>query len=134
MRILPWNVRGLGAGAEVTVIRDFIRNARVNVCFLQESKMEFVYGELISKLWFDDNFEFRFSTAKGRSRGLISIWDKNVSQLSREFFVDRVIVLIGKWKIEGMDATLINVYAPIVVVEQRGFWGVSVVRERVGNN
>lgn len=69
------------------------------------------------KLWFDDNFDLHFSTAKGRSGGLISIWDKSVFQVIRDLYVNRAIVLVGKWKIEGMDATLINVYASNVVVE-----------------
>lgn len=124
MMIVSWNIRGLGTGVKVSVVREIIRKSRVNVCFIQESKLESIFEDLIRKMWYNDNYEFRFSVARGSSGGLISIWDKDVFQVTSDYCVDRVIVLVGKWKLKGMDATLINIYAPNVIVEQKDFWGV----------
>lgn len=46
---------------------------RANVCFLQETKLEMVSMDLVRKFWGDDNFEFRFVAAIGRSGGLITV-------------------------------------------------------------
>lgn len=49
---------------------------RINVCFLQETKLEFVSVDLVRKIWGDDNFGFIFAAAINRSGGLLSIWEK----------------------------------------------------------
>lgn len=43
--------------------------------------MESVCGDLIRKIWYDINFDFRFTTSKGRSGGFISVWDKDIFRL-----------------------------------------------------
>lgn len=122
MRIVSWNIRGLGAEVKVSSISKVIRNVRANFCFLQESKLESVPGDLVRKMWYDDNYDFRFSAARGRLGGLISIWNKDYFQIISDRCLDRAIVIVGKWKIEGLEATMINVYAPNATAEQRVLW------------
>lgn len=43
------------------------------VCFLQETKLEEVLGDLIRRFWGVNNFDVRFAVAVGRSRELMVI-------------------------------------------------------------
>lgn len=55
-------------------------------CFFQESKLENIGRDLIRRFWENDNFEFKFKAVKGRSRGVIPMWDK-------VWFLDYQIIL-----------------------------------------
>lgn len=50
-----------------------------------------------------------------------NIGQKKIQILS-DHCVDRAIVIVGKWKLEGLEATMINVYAPNAITEQRVLW------------
>lgn len=66
----------------------------------------------------------RFVAAVGWSGGLLTMWDKNEFILSKEWSVDRLLAIEGKWVNEDVDVVLINIYAPNSVSEQSSFWGV----------
>lgn len=38
--------------------------------------------------------------------------DKDCFQVTRDYFEDRVVVVEGKWVIEGVEVVMINMYAP----------------------
>ncbi|KAA3480295.1 Transcriptional regulator ATRX [Gossypium australe] len=97
MRIVSWNVRGLGTEVKIAMVRRLVSKHRVDVCFLQESKLVIVSGDLIRRIWGDDDFDFRYAGALGRSGE-------------------------GNSLSERWDGVLINVYAPNLLSEQRSFW------------
>ncbi|MFQ6658516.1 hypothetical protein Gotur_027747, partial [Gossypium turneri] len=94
MRIVSWNIRGLGSEAKMESVKRLIRMSRANICFLQEMKLELVTMDLVRKIWGDDDCEF-----------------------------SKLIVIKGKWVQEEMEVMLINVYAPNNVSEQRTLRG-----------
>ncbi|MBA0764642.1 hypothetical protein Gotri_013969 [Gossypium trilobum] len=51
MRIVTWNVRGLGSSAKIDAVNRLVRMTRANVCFLQETKLEMVSVDLVRKIW-----------------------------------------------------------------------------------
>lgn len=51
MRIVFWNVRGLGTEVKIAMVRRLVSKHRVDVCFLQESKLEIVSGDFIRRIW-----------------------------------------------------------------------------------
>ncbi|KAB2047939.1 hypothetical protein ES319_A13G080500v1, partial [Gossypium barbadense] len=110
MKIVSCNVKGLGLDIKITMVNKLVRLHRVDVCFLQETKLEEVPRENISKMWGDDNIDFRFTTAVGRSGRLITIWDKASFMLKKDMCSNRLIVIEGLWCSEGWEGVLINVY------------------------
>ncbi|MFQ6664206.1 hypothetical protein Gotur_031390 [Gossypium turneri] len=50
MRIVSWNVRGLGPEAKIESVKRIIQMKRANVCFLQETKLEMVSVDLVRKI------------------------------------------------------------------------------------
>lgn len=69
MRIVSWNVRGMGSELKIAAIKRLIRSSRGNVCLLQESKLDMVNMNLVNKIWGIDNVNFRFVGAEGRPGG-----------------------------------------------------------------
>lgn len=51
------------------------------------------------------------------------MWDTNYFQLDREYCYDRLVILEGKWRVDGREVVLINIYAPNVLAEQKVLWG-----------
>ncbi|KAL1174575.1 hypothetical protein V6Z11_A04G023300 [Gossypium hirsutum] len=99
-----------------------IRKTREDICFLQETKLESVSIESVRKLWRDNSFDFKVSPAMEKSEGLLSIWDKNSFVRDSGMCEQRFIVVAGKWALEGMEAVLINIYAPNSSTDQRILW------------
>ncbi|KAK8500663.1 hypothetical protein V6N13_076722 [Hibiscus sabdariffa] len=75
MRVLCWNVRGLGAKSKQSVIRKTISRNKVEMVFLQETTKEEILELEVGRLWYDDNFRFVMAPSSGKSGGLITIWD-----------------------------------------------------------
>lgn len=48
MRIISWNVRGLGWGERRTVVKELVRRCMVDILCLQETKRE-RYGEWLMR-------------------------------------------------------------------------------------
>ncbi|KAL4318899.1 hypothetical protein GQ457_18G023820 [Hibiscus cannabinus] len=89
--------------------------------------------EEVRRLWYDDEVDFRFSAAEGRSGGLISVWDKNVFQVESSVIHKRFIFLKGKWLKQGFITAVLNIYGPCVLSEQVELWETLVVGRLVGN-
>ncbi|KAK8595305.1 hypothetical protein V6N13_016680 [Hibiscus sabdariffa] len=81
MRVLSWNLRGMGSEAKISAVRKVIRDNRVDMAMFQETKKEKVTEGEISKMWVDDEFEFVVAASSGKSGGLLTIWDKTKFKL-----------------------------------------------------
>ncbi|KAG8492001.1 hypothetical protein CXB51_015318 [Gossypium anomalum] len=116
MRLVTWNVRGLGSGAKIEVVNRLVKMHRVNVCFIQKTKLEFVSVDIVRKILGDDNFGFIFATAIDRSGGLLTIWDKGSASIyssnadllkaSSSWMVKVYCVRCGKKRQSGMWGVL----------------------------
>ncbi|TYH95086.1 hypothetical protein ES332_A12G083300v1 [Gossypium tomentosum] len=116
--------QGLGSEVKKASVNRNCRLARANVCFLQETKLELINIDVVRKLWGDDNCEFRFVAAKGRSGGLLTMWNKDEFLFSKEWSDGRVLVIEGRWIKEDLEVVLINIYAPNLASEQKVLWAV----------
>ncbi|KAB1669795.1 hypothetical protein ES319_1Z009700v1 [Gossypium barbadense] len=91
---------------------------------MRETKLKLVTMDVVRKLWGDDNCEFRFVAATGRSGGLLTMWNKDEFLLLKEWSDGRLLVIKGRWVKEDLEVVLINVYASNLVYEQNILWGV----------
>ncbi|KAG8499958.1 hypothetical protein CXB51_006541 [Gossypium anomalum] len=69
----------------------------------KETKLVEVLRDMISRMWGDDNFDFRFTVAVDRSGGLITIWDKASFMQKKDMCSNRLIVVEGLWCSEGCE-------------------------------
>lgn len=69
-------------------------------------------------------------TSVGRAGGILSFWDKNRFISSSNWCLGGAIVVSGKWKVNGEEYCVINIYAPYNLDEKERLWDrLSVVME-----
>ncbi|PWA47674.1 endonuclease/exonuclease/phosphatase family protein [Artemisia annua] len=79
---------------------------------VQETKLTMLDLFLVRSIWGNNQFEVASSGARGRSGGLLTIWDPNVFQKLRIWCTENVIIVKGKVMSSGIICFLVNVYAP----------------------
>ncbi|XP_039068387.1 uncharacterized protein LOC120214603 [Hibiscus syriacus] len=122
MKILSWNIRGMGSDVKISELRRIIRVNRIEVVVIQETKKDDFSDLEIGRIWFDDEFDFRFSKAVGRAGDIITVWDKSRFQLEDSFIQSRLILIRGKCTLDLSIYSLVNVYAPCDSSEQLSLW------------
>ncbi|GMI86627.1 hypothetical protein HRI_002332000 [Hibiscus trionum] len=75
MRVLSWNIRGLGSLSKKKVVKSLLRQHNCDMMFLQKSKLEVVNDSVIHAVWHSNNYEFLFSLSQGRPGGILVIWE-----------------------------------------------------------
>lgn len=55
-----------------------ISKNRIEVCCIQESKMEHIDKFICRSVWCDHNFDWEFSPSDGNSGGIVTIWNEDV--------------------------------------------------------
>lgn len=80
------------------------------------------YSSVIRMIWCGDNFDYSFSIAEGNLGGIIIIWDKGSFDIGGHTCAKHFVVVEGKWVVEGLDATVVNVYAPNGSSDQKQVW------------
>ena len=81
MRILCWNVRGLGSFMKKGIVKKLVIENHIQMLLVQETKLEKVEYNMVQSLWVDENFEWVSVASKERSGGLITMWDKSSFKL-----------------------------------------------------
>ncbi|GKE08996.1 hypothetical protein Tco_1412547 [Tanacetum coccineum] len=79
---------------------------------IQESKMTKLELFRLKSMWGNYAFDYACSMARGRSGGLISMWDPNIFVKSDIWCDDSFVIVKGQWKILVGDYFMINIYGP----------------------
>ncbi|KAH7660831.1 Exodeoxyribonuclease III protein [Dioscorea alata] len=77
MKILSWNVRGLGRPSKRHLVKDFIFSSRADVVCLQESKLQDLHTSTWRSIGGSRLNTFDFLPALGTSGGIIIAWDSS---------------------------------------------------------
>lgn len=76
MRLGSYNIRGIGGQAKKIEVQQLVREQKLDLLCLQESKVEIIERVRCATLWDDDDFGRCFKASEGRSGGLIILWRK----------------------------------------------------------
>ncbi|KAL8504158.1 hypothetical protein ACS0TY_022770 [Phlomoides rotata] len=68
------------------------------------------------------NFGWAFRAAVGRSGGIITVWDSDVSSCSSWWHMEGAVVVNGFWGEERTECSLVNIYAPCPLSERVELW------------
>ncbi|KAK8974760.1 hypothetical protein V6N11_024402 [Hibiscus sabdariffa] len=74
MKVLSWNIRGMGVKTKTRAIRKVIAENKVDMLVLQETKKkeeEIGEGE-VGRIWYNDEFRCLVASSKGKSGGLLT--------------------------------------------------------------
>ncbi|XP_057426355.1 uncharacterized protein LOC130719764 [Lotus japonicus] len=79
MKILSFNVRGLGNPAKRRVIRDLVTREQVECLCIQETKIQSIDNRLCAQLWGDAEFDWQFQPAKRVLWANLLAWKGRIS-------------------------------------------------------
>ncbi|GMI72221.1 hypothetical protein HRI_000891400 [Hibiscus trionum] len=122
MKVLSWNIRGLGTSSKCRAVQRIVRQHQVEMVFLQETKLELITEQIVKKVWHSDNFVFVFAPAVGRSGGLLVVWEATRFQLEKTEVQQQYIALWGRWVMDDWKCGMMNIYAPCSIDGQRELW------------
>lgn len=122
MKILSYNIRGLGKRAKRREVREMVKKHRIEFCCIQETKMSNMRDKICKSLWGDKNCEWACMDAEGNSGGILSIWNNEVFSMVSSWFVKGVLVVNGFLKEDGQQVCVMNVYAPCSSTEIFLLW------------
>ncbi|XP_076942499.1 uncharacterized protein LOC143612391 [Bidens hawaiensis] len=80
----------------------------------------------VRSMWRNYFFDFATVNARGKSGGIISIWDPSVFVKSKIFCFDNVLIVEGLWVKLKVSVYMVNVYAPQEESEKLILWEVPV--------
>ncbi|XP_028109972.1 uncharacterized protein LOC114308561 [Camellia sinensis] len=121
MKILSWNVRGLGNAGKRSRIKDLLRMKRVDMVLLQETKRSSIDDNVIRSLWPSDLVEFMVVDAIGTAGGILCIWNPEVFSLKGCCCYTSFILLEGIVH-SNLNCVVGNIYAPNDEENRRKLW------------
>ncbi|RVX05281.1 Transposon TX1 uncharacterized 149 kDa protein [Vitis vinifera] len=121
MKIISWNVRGLGSRNKRRMVKDFLRSENPDVVMIQETKKEICDRRFVGSVWTVRNKEWVALPASGASSGILIIWDSKI--LSREEVVIESFSVSVKFSLDGCGPLWISVvYGPNSPSLRKDFW------------
>lgn len=131
MRIISFNVRGLGGSIKKSAVRELVVNEKVDFMCVQETKLDRIDDRLAFVLWGNKECDWVFSGAEGASGGLCCLWDKAVFQRTELWGHKGVLGVAGIWK--GIPVNIVNIYAPCNAEGKRRIWAGLEEKMKGGN-
>lgn len=122
MKIITWNVRGLGGFQKRREVSNLVREKNLFILCLQESKLSVVNDIVCKGLWNDNHVDFSFQPSSGASGGLITQWNCEEVEVWSSFNFDHVLGIQGQFVKSGDKFTILNVYAPCDFNRQQVLW------------
>ncbi|KAL8473622.1 hypothetical protein ACS0TY_030457 [Phlomoides rotata] len=131
MKVMSFNVRGLGNKIKRNGIKQMIYQNRIDMCCIQESKIEKMEENIGREMWFDREFDWAWREVEGRAGGIISIWNRKVFSKISVWHIKGMLVVNGIWREDNAKVMIINVYAPCTVMEKEQLWdAIKIVLEQ----
>jgi len=114
MKVMSYNVRGLGGVEKRSEVCRLVREKVPFVLCIQESKLAMVDDILVTSLWGNSERAFSFQPSIGASGGLLSVWDTTVVDVWLTMSFIHVLMIKGRVILTGQEFVIVNVYAPCV--------------------
>ncbi|XP_028101025.1 uncharacterized protein LOC114300334 [Camellia sinensis] len=121
MKILSWNVRGLGRPEKRGKIKRLVRERGVDVLFLQETKRRIMEDHFVKSIWPYEEMDYMVVDSVGSAGGLLSIWRPQIFELKSCYSGKNFIILSGTSS-PSFQCSLVNIYAPNEVLGRRQLW------------
>lgn len=122
MKILSYNVRGLGGSGKRRIIRELVCQNHVEFLCLQETKIQNTDSRVCLQVWGDSDFEWKAIQAENRSGGILCVWKKNLFVLESSVEGPGYLGLIGLWGNDQQRCVIVNIYSGCSIAEKRALW------------
>jgi len=122
MRIISFNIRGIGGPENGRYPRDIIMKEEIDMTCIQETKQTNITDEKCYVVWCDNNIEQTHHGSENGAEGILCIWNKYSFSLSKSRSSKGFIILEGKWGVKRQPTIIVNVYSPCAFNEKRIMW------------
>ncbi|WJX25077.1 hypothetical protein P8452_14152 [Trifolium repens] len=122
MKIVSWNIRGLGGLEKRKEVRKLIGDLGPSILCLQETKLQSCDASLVLALWGSSPHAFSYRPSVGASGGLVTIWDSSEVDVWSSESHDHVLWCHGRFITSGVEFFVANVYAPCEDGAKRRLW------------
>jgi exonuclease III len=128
MKIISWNIRGLGGVVKLKEVRKLIGESNPSIVCLQETKLPLCDDFLCTSLWGNSPHAFSFRPSVGASGGLLTIWDSVEVEVWSSISRDHVLWCHRRFISTGEEFFVANVYAPCDDGAKQGLWNYLSIR------
>ena len=122
MKLISYNVRGLGRGVKWGAIRRMIKQETVDLICLQETKKEMVDKPMCQALWGNVDVNWEMLPATNSAGGILCLWSDKSFRLQRKIIGNGFILMVGEWIQEAQMITLVTIYSPCDIHNKRILW------------
>ena len=122
MNVLSINSCGTKKRRKRVWIKDLCFKHNVHFLGIQESKMTRLELFRLKSMWGNYSFDYACSLARGRSGGLISMWDPNLFVKENIWCDEAFIIVKGRWRNTDGDCYMINLYGPHDPLAKVALW------------
>lgn len=123
MKILSWNVRGLGRADRRRRIKEFLRLKNMDMVLLQETKRSSIDRSVVRSLWPSDSVEYMEVDAEGSARGILCICNPMTFSL-QECCCSRNFILLAGIMHSFINCAIGNIYASNEDLNRRRLWDI----------
>lgn len=96
MKIITFNIRGLGGLVKKKEIQKVVREQKPDLLCVQETKIGVVDRLICAQLWDCDDFQWVFKSANGSTGGLLMAWNPSSFVMSDFFEGDYLLGVEGR--------------------------------------
>ena len=122
MKIISWNVRGLGGVEKKREVSQLVREKCPLILCIQETKLAVCNNVLCNSLWNNSSVEYSYQPLMGASGGLLTLWDNKEVEVWSTIFFEHVLGIQGRFVKSRDEFTIFNVYAPCDSNRQQVLW------------
>ena len=112
IRILSYNVRGLGGFEKRREIKRLVSYKKPFFLCLQETKLFTVDDLLIRAIWGTPSTGYSFQPSVGASGGLLTAWDASIVNVWSTTRFSHVLIIRGVVLQTNQEFVIANIYAP----------------------
>ncbi|XP_022007511.1 uncharacterized protein LOC110906725 [Helianthus annuus] len=122
MNYLAVNIRGIGGVEKPKWISNLVKENKISFLCIQEVQVSNVDPITVGRYWGKTDMEWESVDARGRSVGLISVWDPVMFSKQRIVKHDSFLLTSGTLAGSNTYINIVNVYAPCEVMRRRSLW------------
>lgn len=122
---MSWNVRGLGRKDKRGKILKLVKDRKLYMLMLQETKKTNTDEIFVTSMWPLDSMQFLAMNSVGSVWGLLYVWNPTIFKISECCSTRNFLLLSGIFK-QSFECVIVNIYAPNDVRSRGRFWEVLV--------
>ncbi|XP_024628654.1 DNA-(apurinic or apyrimidinic site) endonuclease-like [Medicago truncatula] len=122
MRVVSWNVRGLGGLEKRKEVKELVKEKAPFVLCIQETKLQLIDDFVCTSIWGPMCHDYSFSPSVGASGGLVTIWDTAEVEVWTSCRGDNFLLIHGRFIKSNEEFYLFNVYAPCDRFAKQALW------------